>query len=308
VLNAGRILLFTCLFLWTGVSAWAIANPENRCSRVAAGAISNARYYDPELGRFIQPDTIFADYGNPQSYNRYSYCVNNPLRYTDPTGHDYVGDVGSMFVGYYQAGAGLVTGTAFMVAHPITTAQGIGTAVAHPVNTVSAIGSGIAKDWNSGAQGQGRVVGGALLAVGMALAPGAEAGNLAKAGEVANAGSKTEEVAGAAEKTLGKSPGPTVDPATGQQVQRFIVDPKGNTMIEPAGGTTKPWGRGGADTHTTYPNGSPYQRLDYSHGDPHGHGQLPGTGPGKAGTGPSLNPSGNVVPNTSPEAHWPVKQ
>ena len=308
MLNAGRILLFTCLFLWTGVSAWAIANPENRCSRVAAGAISNARYYDPELGRFIQPDTIFADYGNPQSYNRYSYCVNNPLRYTDPTGHDYVGDVGSMFVGYYQAGAGLVTGTAFMVAHPITTAQGIGTAVAHPVNTVSAIGSGIAKDWNSGAQGQGRVVGGALLAVGMALAPGAEAGNLAKAGEVANAGSKTEEVAGAAAKTLGKSPGPTVDPATGQQVQRFIVDPKGNTMIEPAGGTTKPWGRGGADTHTTYPNGSPYQRLDYSHGDPHGHGQLPGTGPGKAGTGPSLNPSGNVVPNTSPEAHWPVKQ
>ena len=268
----------------------------------------NARYYDAWLGRFIQPDDVIPDLFNPQSYNRYSYCVNNPLRYTDPTGHDYVGDVGLMFVGYYQAGAGLVTGTAFMVAHPITTAQGIGTAVAHPVNTVSAIGSGIAKDWNSGAQGQGRVVGGALLAVGMALAPGAEAGNLAKAGEVANAGSKTEEVAGAAAKTLGKSPGPTVDPATGQQVQRFIVDPKGNTMIEPAGGTTKPWGRGGADTHTTYPNGSPYQRLDYSHGDPHGHGQLPGTGPGKAGTGPSLNPSGNVVPNTSPEAHWPVKQ
>jgi len=44
-------------------------------------------YYDPELGRFIQPDTIIPDLSNPQSYNRYSYCVNNPLRYTDPTGH-----------------------------------------------------------------------------------------------------------------------------------------------------------------------------------------------------------------------------
>jgi len=86
-MKAGRIFLFACLFLWTGVSAWAIANPENRCSRVAAGAISNARYYDPELGRFIQADTTIPDLSNPQSYNRYSYCVNNPLRYTDPTGH-----------------------------------------------------------------------------------------------------------------------------------------------------------------------------------------------------------------------------
>jgi RHS repeat-associated protein len=48
----------------------------------------NARYYDPELGRFIQPDTAIPDLSNPQSYNRYSYCVNNPLRYTDPSGHD----------------------------------------------------------------------------------------------------------------------------------------------------------------------------------------------------------------------------
>jgi RHS repeat-associated protein len=46
----------------------------------------NARYYDPELGRFTQPDSTIADLSNPQSYNRYSYCVNNPLRYTDPDG------------------------------------------------------------------------------------------------------------------------------------------------------------------------------------------------------------------------------
>ena len=45
-----------------------------------------ARYYDPELGRFAQPDSRIADLSNPQSYNRYSYCVNNPLRYTDPDG------------------------------------------------------------------------------------------------------------------------------------------------------------------------------------------------------------------------------
>ncbi len=47
----------------------------------------NARYYDPELGRFISPDTIVQDPSNPQTLNRYSYVLNNPLKFTDPSGH-----------------------------------------------------------------------------------------------------------------------------------------------------------------------------------------------------------------------------
>jgi len=47
----------------------------------------NARYYDPEIGRFISPDTIVPNPANPQSLNRYSYCLNNPLKYIDPSGH-----------------------------------------------------------------------------------------------------------------------------------------------------------------------------------------------------------------------------
>jgi RHS repeat-associated protein len=46
-----------------------------------------ARLYDPEFGRFICPDTIVPDPSNPQSLNRYSYALNNPVKYTDPTGH-----------------------------------------------------------------------------------------------------------------------------------------------------------------------------------------------------------------------------
>jgi hypothetical protein len=49
------------------------------------------------LGRFSQPDTDIPDLSNPQSYNRYSYCVNDPLRYNDPTGHaawDYIPGIG----------------------------------------------------------------------------------------------------------------------------------------------------------------------------------------------------------------------
>ena len=46
-----------------------------------------SRFYDPVIGRFLQPDTIVPEPGNPQSLNRYSYVYNNPMRYTDPTGH-----------------------------------------------------------------------------------------------------------------------------------------------------------------------------------------------------------------------------
>jgi len=46
-----------------------------------------ARMYEAALGRFISADTIDPNPINPQSLNRYSYCFNNPLKYTDPTGH-----------------------------------------------------------------------------------------------------------------------------------------------------------------------------------------------------------------------------
>jgi len=51
----------------------------------------NARLYDADLGRFISADTIVPDPSNPQSLNRYSYVVNSPLNYIDPTGHFFFG-------------------------------------------------------------------------------------------------------------------------------------------------------------------------------------------------------------------------
>ena len=43
----------------------------------------DARYYDPDLGRFLQADTYL------DGMNRYTYCGNNPVRYVDPTGNDF---------------------------------------------------------------------------------------------------------------------------------------------------------------------------------------------------------------------------
>ena len=47
-----------------------------------------SRWYDPKRARFIQPDTIVPEPGNPQSLNRYAYVNNNPLRFADPSGYD----------------------------------------------------------------------------------------------------------------------------------------------------------------------------------------------------------------------------
>jgi RHS repeat-associated protein len=46
-----------------------------------------ARFYDPAIGRFISADTIVPGPYNPQALNRYSYVLNSPLIYIDPTGH-----------------------------------------------------------------------------------------------------------------------------------------------------------------------------------------------------------------------------
>ncbi len=48
-----------------------------------------ARLYDPVLGRFISADSVVPYPEDPQAMNRYTYCLNNPLIYTDPSGEAY---------------------------------------------------------------------------------------------------------------------------------------------------------------------------------------------------------------------------
>lgn len=57
----------------------------------------DARWYDPDLKRFVQADTVVPQPGNPQTLNRYSYALNNPLKYIDPSGRAYEQSAGSVF-------------------------------------------------------------------------------------------------------------------------------------------------------------------------------------------------------------------
>ncbi|MBN1622407.1 MAG: VCBS repeat-containing protein [Endomicrobiales bacterium] len=93
-----------------------------------------ARYYDPALGIFLTPDTIIQSPYDPQSLNRYAYCRNNPIIYTDPSGHIWIGliyaakfiatamevySTANMMMSGTQAMAGLMSGNMDMVGQGI---------------------------------------------------------------------------------------------------------------------------------------------------------------------------------------------
>ncbi|MGH9363753.1 MAG: RHS repeat-associated core domain-containing protein [Thermoanaerobaculia bacterium] len=54
------------------------------------GDYDHARSHHPFVGRFLSPDKLHGRLANPQTWNRYLYAGNNPLKYVDRTGLDFV--------------------------------------------------------------------------------------------------------------------------------------------------------------------------------------------------------------------------
>ena len=65
-----------------------------------------ARYYDPDIGHFISPDSIVPDPTNVLDYNRFIYVRGNPVKYSDPSGHIFetVWDVANIGIGAASLG------------------------------------------------------------------------------------------------------------------------------------------------------------------------------------------------------------
>ncbi len=93
-----------------------------------------SRYYNPTLGRFIQPDTLVPDPQNSQDFNHYSYVRNNPLKYNDPSGHG--------FWSFFKKIGGFLLGAAVIAAAIVATVMtaGIG-GIAFAVSLGALIGS-----------------------------------------------------------------------------------------------------------------------------------------------------------------------
>lgn len=92
----------------------------------------NARLYDPIIGRFLSADTVIQFPETTQGYNRYTYVNNNPLSFTDPSGHfidlligKFLGDL----VAEYVADALLELGLHGATGLSVSTIETIGTMV-----------------------------------------------------------------------------------------------------------------------------------------------------------------------------------
>ncbi|MEW5744707.1 MAG: FG-GAP-like repeat-containing protein [Nitrospirota bacterium] len=135
----------------------------------------NARYYDPALARFISADTIVGDPRDPQDLNRYSYVNNNPLKYTDPTGHLKLGKI-------FKAVVSVVVGIVATVA----TAGTLGPVVAGALG--GALAGGTSAALNGGNIGKGMLLG--------AIAGAVTGGIFSQAGTIAEGFSSLAAKAG----------------------------------------------------------------------------------------------------------------
>lgn len=188
----------------------------------------NGRIYDPLLGRFLSADLVVQFPGNLQSYNRYSYVQNNPVTFTDESGHllnfvigavvGAVIDAGAQMVANYTSGKSLtdinLTSVAVSAAMGATgvglgqVAAKAGATIAARVgaNALAGAAEGVIETVATNA-GQGKpltegmamnVVTGAAAGVGGELAGEAVGKLVKKAGNTVEAGAKQmDNVAGA---------------------------------------------------------------------------------------------------------------
>lgn len=161
----------------------------------------NSRYYNPIIGRFISRDIYMGRDGDTVSRNTYVYVKNNPIKYTDPTGNSFFGDVSDFFSG---VGSGIADAAVAVKDFAVDTAVAVkdvavATAVAVKttvVNTAvsvkkavdnvnwSMVGSGVVDTVVGGIE---TIIGGVTAAGGFTLATGGTAAT-AGLGAVATVG------------------------------------------------------------------------------------------------------------------------
>ncbi len=103
----------------------------------------NARYYAPELRRFISPDdTAYLDPETPNGLNLYCYCGNDPVNFVDPSGHEaeWYNILGWIGLGLVVAAATVLTMGTLGIA---VGGAGLLGAVIHGAATGALIGAGI---------------------------------------------------------------------------------------------------------------------------------------------------------------------
>jgi RHS repeat-associated protein len=134
----------------------------------------NSRYYDPEVGRFINADDIsYLDPSSVNGLNLYAYCGNNPIMYVDPDGHMPKWLTWTL-AGVAVVGLAALTVVSFGIAAPLGITVAVGIGIGAGIGAGTAILSG--KDFEGVvlAAISGGVIGGAMgFASGLGLMAGA---------------------------------------------------------------------------------------------------------------------------------------
>ena len=134
---------------------------------------ANARIYDPFIGRFLSPDPLIQDPTSTQNFNRYAYCLNNPLKYTDEDGEFwwpaigiFIGGVSNVIANWNQIQEkGIWVGMGYF---------GVGATIGF----LSSIGA----SWTAGITQAAGVWGGALIGAGTGALTGAATNSLTTIG------------------------------------------------------------------------------------------------------------------------------
>ena len=95
---------------------WRPISPSlNFCNFSFKRKVNETRMYDPVMSSFLSVDNYVQSPENSQNFNRYAYCLNNPLKYTDPSGEMFgVDDIvaaaiaGAIINGFVQTATGNV--------------------------------------------------------------------------------------------------------------------------------------------------------------------------------------------------------
>jgi RHS repeat-associated protein len=146
----------------------------------------NGRIYDPTIGRFLQADPIIQDPYNTQSLNRYSYVMNNPLSYTDPTGYARLKKgawrtIAAIAITVYTAGAAssLMSSSAAFASSGAAGGWAAFTSIASTLQTqalITVVAGGVAAGGIASGNLKGAVKGGIIAAVTFGIGHGGAGG------------------------------------------------------------------------------------------------------------------------------------
>jgi RHS repeat-associated protein len=199
-----------------------------------------ARYYSGAQGRFLSSDrkTFPRDFGDPQSWNKYAYARNNPLRYVDPDGKDFWDFLNGMANATSTnavAGIGRQTGN-----RDFTLGQKVGDAISVVSGLIEIVGGGGAAGGGVVACGTGvlcaagapATVVGTAIAVHGATQVGTATAHLMNSGKDSKSGGTPEkdtstETSGAQDKKLSATEVKILEQNTGLTAHEIKADTLG---------------------------------------------------------------------------------